>query len=1011
MKTKFLTLLILFGSFLMVAQDATLNGSVSDASTDGPLPGVSVFINGTQTGTSTDFNGNFSLNGVSSGDVIQFSYIGYLTQEVTIESSFNISISLEEDVESLDEVILVGYSTQKSSNISGAVSTVSSEDVEKLKPLRVEDALQGQAGLNVISSGSPGGKPSVLIRGITSFSGTDPLVVIDGINSSLWDMDAINPANIESISVLKDASTTALYGVRGGNGVIVITTKSGKKNQETIFSLDTSYGMQEVNKYINVLNASQYGAMLNEGSVSSGGSIIFSDLSGLGVGTNWQKELFNAAPISTINFSASGGDDKTTYFLSAGYTSQEGVAVGGDKDFFDAATFTSNYTSDLSDNLKAIIHTKYSNLQGNGLGGNQIFNALNFDPTISPMLDGAYGMSSTITQEVINPLAGVSNSYSDNKTDKLIGKIELQYQLMDNFKITSRIGYSSIWQQSKGFTPLQFYGVGHNRTNANADLSPRTEDDHSRVSETKQNWFNYSYELFGNYDFSLNDEHNFNVFAGFTIGKSTNNGLSGSNVDVPFNSWTYADLSSAAGGIEDQSTGSWQSVSRSVSLMGRVEYDYQEKYLASFTVRRDGSTSFGKNNKFAIFPSASFGWVASNEDFFNSSTINFLKVRASYGSVGNDNASPQFGTISTFPKYTFGQTIFSGSTLLGIPNNDVSWENQIQTNAGVDLRMFDSKLRLTADYFIKTVDDLLFSPTLSLYLGIPSYPVSNIGKTETKGYEISLSYGDEIAKNVSFSSTFNFTTAENLVKEINNGDKYIWGSGYGIPYTSLTQFRQGESPGIFWGYKTNGIFQNQADISAHATQDNSQPGDIRFVDVDGNGKIDGEDRTKIGNPFPDFTLGWNFALNVSDFDLSVFTYASVGNDIFRGYERGLNYTNKFASVLNRWTGEGTSNTEPRYSFIDANNNSRASDRYVEDGSFIKIKNIQLGYSFPEATASKLGLSSLRVYALAKNAFTFTDYTGYDPEISNGGSPVLDSGVDRGTYPSPRIISLGLNLKF
>tara|TARA_B110000263_G_scaffold248974_1_gene265222 strand:- start:2391 stop:5378 length:2988 start_codon:yes stop_codon:yes gene_type:complete len=995
----------------MVAQDATLNGSVSDASTDGPLPGVSVFINGTQTGTSTDFNGNFSLNGVSSGDVIQFSYIGYLTQEVTIESSFNISISLEEDVESLDEVILVGYSTQKSSNISGAVSTVSSEDVEKLKPLRVEDALQGQAGLNVISSGSPGGKPSVLIRGITSFSGTDPLVVIDGINSSLWDMDAINPANIESISVLKDASTTALYGVRGGNGVIVITTKSGKKNQETIFSLDTSYGMQEVNKYINVLNASQYGAMLNEGSVSSGGSIIFSDLSGLGVGTNWQKELFNAAPISTINFSASGGDDKTTYFLSAGYTSQEGVAVGGDKDFFDAATFTSNYTSDLSDNLKAIIHIKYSNLQGNGLGGNQIFNALNFDPTISPMLDGAYGMSSTITQEVINPLAGVSNSYSDNKTDKLIGKIELQYQLMDNFKITSRIGYSSIWQQSKGFTPLQFYGVGHNRTNANADLSPRTEDDHSRVSETKQNWFNYSYELFGNYDFSLNDEHNFNVFAGFTIGKSTNNGLSGSNVDVPFNSWTYADLSSAAGGIEDQSTGSWQSVSRSVSLMGRVEYDYQEKYLASFTVRRDGSTSFGKNNKFAIFPSASFGWVASNEDFFNSSTINFLKVRASYGSVGNDNASPQFGTISTFPKYTFGQTIFSGSTLLGIPNNDVSWENQIQTNAGVDLRMFDSKLRLTADYFIKTVDDLLFSPTLSLYLGIPSYPVSNIGKTETKGYEISLSYGDEIAKNVSFSSTFNFTTAENLVKEINNGDKYIWGSGYGIPYTSLTQFRQGESPGIFWGYKTNGIFQNQADISAHATQDNSQPGDIRFVDVDGNGKIDGEDRTKIGNPFPDFTLGWNFALNVSDFDLSVFTYASVGNDIFRGYERGLNYTNKFASVLNRWTGEGTSNTEPRYSFIDANNNSRASDRYVEDGSFIKIKNIQLGYNFPEATASKLGLSSLRVYALAKNAFTFTDYTGYDPEISNGGSPVLDSGVDRGTYPSPRIISLGLNLKF
>ena len=993
----------------MLGQKSTLNGSVSDSAADVPLPGVGVVIKGTQTGTTTDFDGNFSLAGVSNGDIIIFSYLGFLSKEITIQNSYNLSVFLEIDAEALEEVIVTGYGSQKSSNISGSVTVVSEDDIEKLKPLRVEDALQGQAGLSIISSGSPGGKPSVLIRGITSFSGTDPLVVIDGINSSLYDMDALNSSDIASVSVLKDASTTAMYGVRGGSGVIVITTKSGKKNQETVFSLDSSYGMQEVSKYINVLNASQYGAILNEGSVSSGGPIIFSDLSKLGEGTDWQKQLFNSAPISTTNFSASGGSDRSTYFLSTGYTSQEGVAAGGDKDFFDRATFTANFTTDLNDDLKALVYTKFSNIRNNGNGGNQIFNALNFDPTISPMVNGAYGMSSTISQEVINPLAGVSNSYSENKTDKLIGKIELQYQLMDNLKITSRLGYSSVWQQSKGFTPLQFYGVGHNRTNANADLSARTEDDHNRVSETKQNWFNYTYELFGNYNFSINDAHNFNVFAGFTMGKSTNNSLSGSNVDVPFNSWEYADLSSASGGIEDQSTGSFQSVSRSVSLMSRVEYDFQERYLASVTVRRDGSTSFGKNNKFAIFPSASFGWVASNEDFFNSSAINFLKVRASYGSVGNDNASPQFGTISNFPKYTFGDTIISGSTLLGIPNDNVSWENQIQTNLGLDISMFDSKLRLTADYFVKTVDDLLFSPTLSLYLGIPSYPIANIGKTETKGYEFSLSHSDDISESISISNTFNFTTAQNLVKEINNGDKYIWGSGYGIPFTNLTQFRQGESPGIFWGYKTDGIFQNQAEIGNHATQNNAQPGDIRYVDVNGDNKIDADDRTKIGDPFPDFTLGWNFALNVSDFDISVFTYASVGNDIYRGYERGLNYTNKFASVLNRWTGPGTSTTEPRYAFVDSNNNSRASDRYVEDGSFIKIKNIQVGYNFPLGEASSF--SSIRVYALAKNAFTFTEYTGYDPEISNGGSPVLDTGVDRGTYPSPRIVSLGLNLKF
>ena len=1009
MKTKFLThllsftLTVVFG-FSMHSQ--SISGTVTDDN-GVALPGATVLVQGTTNGVSTDFDGAFTIS-ASSDDTLVFSFIGYASQSILVGSSSTINVSLSPD-NLLDEVVVTGYGSQKASNISGSVSIVSGEEVEKIKPLRIEDALQGTTGLNVISSPNPGGKPSVLIRGITSFSGTDPLVVIDGINSSLYDMDAISPSDIESVSVLKDASTTAMYGVRGGSGVIVITTKSGKKNQDTVFSLDTSFGMQEVDKYIDVLNASQYAAILNEGSVSSGGNLIFTDLSSLGVGTNWQKELYDSAPISTTNFSASGGSATTTYFISAGYTSQEGVAGGGDKDFFDRSTFSANFTTDMSDKLKAIVQTKYSNIKGNGHGGGQIFNALNFDPTVPLMTDGKYSTSGTITQEVINPMAGLSNSYSDNKTDKLIGKIELQYDLLDNFKITTRIGYSSIWQQQKSFSPLRFYGVGHNSTNANADLTPRTSDDHSRVSESKQNWFNYTYELFGNYDFNINDEHNFNVFAGFTIGKQTYNFLSGSNVDVPNNYWTYADLSAATGGIEDQSTGSNQSVSRSVSLMTRIEYDFQEKYLASITVRRDGSTSFGKNNKFAIFPSASFGWVASNEDFFESSFINFLKIRASYGSVGNDNASPQFGTISNFPKYTFGDTITAGSTLLGIPNDDVSWENQIQTNAGIDLAFFDSKLRFTADYFIKTVDDLLFSPTLSLYLGIPAYPIANIGKTETKGFEISLSYNDDISDKISFSNTFNFTTAENLVKEINNGDKYIWGSGYGIPFTSLTQFRQGESPGIFWGYKTNGIFQNQSEISNHATQDNAQPGDIRYVDVNGDNKIDSEDRTKIGDPFPDFTLGWNFALNVSNFDLSVFTYASVGNDIFRGYERNLNYTNKFASVLNRWTGEGSSSTEPRYSFIDANNNTRASDRYVEDGSFVKIKNIQLGYNFPLSESSSL--TSLRIYALAKNAFTFTDYRGYDPEISNGGGPVLDTGVDRGTYPSPRIVSLGLNIKF
>ena len=429
MKTNLLRILssfILLFAISFSLHSQSISGTVTDQN-GVPLPGATVIVEGTLNGVTTDFDGNYSIS-ASSGDTLVFSFVGYTSSFVLVESSNSISTMLEPS-NVLDEVVVTGYGSQKSANISGAVTVVSGEDVARIKPVRVEDALQGQTGLNVVSSPNPGGKPSVLIRGITSFSGTDPLVVIDGINSSLYDMDAISPSDIESISVLKDASTTAMYGVRGGSGVIVITTKSGKKNQETVFTLDTSMGMQEVSKYIDVLNASQYGAILNEGSVSSGGPLIYTDLSSLGVGTDWQKELFKAAPISTTNFSASGGSDTSTYFVSAGYTSQEGVAGGGDKDFYDRSTLSANFKNDLSEKLKLIVHTKYSNIKGNGHGGGQIFNALNFDPTVPVMTNGKYSTSTNITQEVVNPMAGLSNSFSENKTDKLIGKIELQYDL------------------------------------------------------------------------------------------------------------------------------------------------------------------------------------------------------------------------------------------------------------------------------------------------------------------------------------------------------------------------------------------------------------------------------------------------------------------------------------------------------------------------------------------------------------------------------------------------------
>ena len=1000
----------------MTAQTGSLSGSVTDANTNDALPGVNVIVKNTTNGTNTDFNGNFSLNDVKSGDVLVFSYIGYQTLEYTVSSSFNVSISLEEDVEALEEVVLLGYVSQKASNISGAVTTVDGESVAKLKPVRVEDALQGQAGINVIASGAPGSKPTVLIRGISSYTGNDPLVIVDGINLTLDDMASLDPNNIESISVLKDASTTALYGVEGGNGVILITTKSGKRNQETQFSFDSSYGQQSVEKTIAVLNATEYAAILNEGSVASGGPVIFDNLLGLGSGTDWQKEVLRTdAPIIQNNFSARGGSESVSYYLATGYTSQEGILYGEDKSFFDRFNFTTNVDVDLTDKLTARVYNTYSNEKGSGLG-DVLFNALNMSPT-TPVYDanGNFGTSNTITQEVKNPLAQISNSYNESNVNKITGKVELEYDVFKDFSITGRLGYNYVDIKDKSFSPLVYYGAGHNQTNALPDGSPIVSVDpatgestqtHNRVNEGSVEYFRYNFEVLGNYSFSVDNEHNFSVFAGFSMTKNTGQGLYGSAVDVPFNSWKFADISSATGTQEFQTTSSWNSVGRKISFMARAEYDYNEKYLASFTMRRDGSTSFGENNKFGYFPSASLGWVMSNEDFFESEAVNFFKVRASYGIVGNDNISPQFATISTFPKYTFGDNITAGSTLLAIPNLDVSWENQVQMNVGFDLRIFDSKVSLAFDYFEKSTEDLLFNPTLSLYLGTPVYPAANIGSTETTGIDINLGYSNDFSENVSLNTSVSFTTADNMVTEIANGDKYIWGAGYGIPYKNLTQFREGESPGIFWGYKTNGIFQNQGEVDAHATQQNAQPGDIRFVDVDGNGVINADDRTKIGDPFADFTLGWNLNLNVYNFDLSVFTYGSFGNDVYRAYERNLNYTNKFARVLDRWTGEGTSNTEPRYAFVDGNNNTRASDRYVEDGSFIKIKNVQLGYNFDLNESS--AFDSVRLYLQGKNLLTITDYTGYDPEMSGG---VLGSGIDRGNYPTPRIVSVGLNVKF
>jgi TonB-linked SusC/RagA family outer membrane protein len=859
------------------------------------------------------------------------------------------------------------------------------------------------------------------------------VVIIDGVPQTLTDLNAINAADIESINVLKDAATTAIFGVKGGNGVIVVTTKGGRKSQKAAITINSNYGVQEVMNTLGVLNATEYGAMINEGSTTAGGPIVFPNLSLLGVGTNWQDQIFRRAAMQSHTIAAQGGSENMTYFLSAGYLTQGGIVGGNDKSRFDRGNFSANLTFDISKKLKFLLNTTAVTLNSKGVQENSfnsvIGSAINFDPTVSvlnnvPNTVGKYGFSNLLLSEIFNPLTKLENTYNKNVGSKIYGKFELQYKVLNNLTLSSRFGYTKYDGNAKSFNPLVFYGPQNVDNSMNADGSTVTGRFNSVAHEKVSN-FNYTWESFANYNFKLKQDHNFETVFGFSLAKVSGNAAGATRQDVPFNSWEFADFTAATGNNTATNTNAlagyyYQYFRRNLSYFSRINYDYQDKYLASFSARRDGSYAFGVDNKFGNFYSGSLGWVVSKEKFFKADWIDQLKIRGSYGSIGNENVNPQFVSIITGGPsygptansngYTFNDVFYPGSTVGSAANTTLRWEKQIQSNIGFDLVVFNNKFSINADYFQKTVDGLLFTPAASLYLGTVPSPIANIGATKTSGFDFTLNYNESIGKNLKFNTALTFTTATNLVTATNdNGTAKILGGFYFNGQSqSVTVFEKGFAPGYFYGYKTAGLFQNAADIAASPRQAGAQPGDIKYVDVNGDGVINASDQTNIGNPFPKFTMGWSFNLTYKNFDFNTFWYASVGNDIYKAYERNANFSNKDRSVLGRWTGEGTTNDArlPRYSFVDANSNIRVSDRYVEDGSFLKIKNIQLGYTF-NTPASKKWFNSIRVYAQVKNAFVFTKYTGFDPEIAGG---ILDTGIDRGAYPQARTFAFGFDIK-
>ncbi|MDX6181747.1 TonB-dependent receptor [Flavobacterium sp. Fl-77] len=1012
MKSKLLLMaLMLFTSFAF-SQNLEVNGTVLDAS-GLSLPGVNVKVKGSSQSTTTDFDGSFKLTAVPKGSIIAVSYIGFRTQEVIVSDS-KITVKLAEDARSLDEVVVIGYGSQKKREVTGAVSTVSSKTLEILKPIKVEQALQGTvSGVNVTTqSGAPGAGLDIRIRGIATNGENRPTTIIDGY---VGDLSLLNPNDIETITVLKDAQA-AIYGTIGANGVILITTKMGRKNSQTKVSYNAYTGFQETSRKLPTLNATEYGLLLNESYANGGRAIPYPNISNLGKGTEWQDEVFGkGVPIINHDLSFSGGSEKITYSISGSHLDQEGI-VGGDKSGFLRNTARIALGADLSDRIKLktnLIYTYFNRktLNENGLGS-VLFNALNVPATLSPYnANGDFSLVPSTTglgTEIINPLAQIDNTYNDYNYKKINGNFGLDYKIFKGFVLSSAIGFNTSNSEEKNFAKQISYG------------GKVFDVQRSSVTQKTVNDNNYSFDLFGTYTNKIGENHNVVGTVGTTIFKEWGNSTSATGFDVPNNSWQFADISLTKGISEALSNSGYVYDQRRLSYFGRLQYDYKGKYLLSAMLRRDSSTKFGPGNKVGYFPSFTGGWVISDEGFFGESkTISFLKLRASYGTLGNDQI-PNFGYLGLLTgegAYVFDGALVNGIATGQVPNPNLKWEEARKFDVGLDVKLINDKVSVVADYFIDTRNDLLI-PNIPVSgitgIGAPgaSSPTLNAGSVRNSGFEFGIDYSEKFSDNFSMTIGYNVTFLKNEVLEVNNGIGFIEGGSFGVGQPAPSRMEIGKPMGYFYGYKTDGIFQNQAEVDAHPSQvalgANAAPGDIRYVDTNGDGVLDTKDRTNIGDPIPNATMGFNLQLNYKNVDFSMYTFASVGNDMVRNYERTLSDANRLDYVLDRWTGEGTSTTVPRVT-TGATANNVFSNYFVEDASYIRIQNIQLGYTLNPDITAKAGMTKLRLYTGVNNLYTFTKYKGFDPGASNGAP--IGGGIDYGFYPIPRTYLLGLNINF
>lgn len=975
----------------MFAQQITVQGVVKDQ-TGETVIGASVMEKGTTNGTITGIDGDFSLNMSPNGTLV-VSFVGYKTQEVQVKGQKQLQVVLSEDAEMLDEVVVIGYGTMKKSDLTGAVSSIGNKDIKDSPVSNLGQAIQGKiSGVQIVDAGKPGDNVSIKIRGLGSINNCDPLVVIDGVPTDLG-LSSLNMADVERLDVLKDASATAIYGSRGANGVVMITTKRGTEGKGKL-AVSANYSFQNATNVPSLLNAAQYAELSNDMMVNSGRNPNpeWANPSELGAGTDWMDELLRTGVMQNYTVSYSGGNEKSHYYVSGGFLDQSGIVKSVNYRRF---TFQSNSDAQVlkwlkfSNNITFSADTKKSGSYniGDALKALPIYPVKNEDGSWSGPDGNSEWYGSTR-----NPIGPTELNKSQTDGYNFLANLTAELTFTKWLKFKSTFGYDAKFWFIDNFTPKY-------------NWKPTPTEETSRYKSDNKS-FTYLWDNYFLFDHTFAEKHRVGLMAGMSAQWNTNDYLNAQK-----NVFMFDNVHEMDNGEEMYAIGGNETEWALLSYMARVNYSYEDRYLLTATIRRDGSSRFGKKHRWGTFPSVSVAWRASQEKWFpKNDYINDLKVRAGYGVTGSQASVGNYSYLASYntSAYPFGissgnQTALVSSTLA---NPYIHWEEVAQTNIGFDASLFNSRVMFSFDAYLKETRDMLVKASIPITSGFEDTTTTytNAGKVRNQGIEMSLhtiNLTGELGWETNLTATYN----KNKIKDLNSDVPYYINQ---INNSYVTMLAKDYPINVFYGYVTDGIFQNQSEVNTHAVQPGAEPGDIRFRDLNNDGVINDSDRTVIGNPNPSWLFSMNNSLSYKGFELSVFLQGIAGNKIYNannidntGMAAAYNQT---TDVLKRWQGEGTSNSMPRAVFGDPNQNTRVSDRFVENGSYLRLKNITLSYTFPKQWLQKTQIENARLSLSCENVATITGYSGFDPEVGI-------NGIDQNRYPISRTFSLGLNFNF